>query len=104
MKVEDNIFEVKPGSGLGPDEKFVHARTVTFPVSKYYLYYLQCFFPNGNAKLGNGFNSDIKNFLIFIRTKYPGIFLVLELIIRSSWHSLCIIPISIFQGSTEKRP
>ncbi|XP_072021525.1 helicase POLQ-like [Amphiura filiformis] len=34
VKVEDNIFEVKPGSGLGPDEKFVHARTVTFPYSK----------------------------------------------------------------------
>ena len=42
MKVEDNIFEVKAGSGLGPDEKFVHARTVTFPVS---IYYTMFFFP-----------------------------------------------------------
>ncbi|XP_041473408.1 helicase POLQ-like [Lytechinus variegatus] len=34
IKLEDNIFEVNPGSNLPEDEKFTHARTITFPYNK----------------------------------------------------------------------
>ncbi|XP_030839927.1 helicase POLQ-like [Strongylocentrotus purpuratus] len=34
IKLEDNIFQVNPGSNLPEDEKFTHVRTITFPYSK----------------------------------------------------------------------
>nr|XP_054763892.1 helicase POLQ-like [Lytechinus pictus] len=34
IKLEDNIFVVNPGSNLPEDEKFTHARTITFPYNK----------------------------------------------------------------------